>query len=1108
MRNFLNSIFNFGDISQTNTILINTKVDTQLNLIKRTFSEGKIRIAFSDILSAKQEHVSNEEAKYHLIMLETQFYLTLLNVSKVHENLEYIQKNFSKYLGIHFYEVKATIAALSNNKTEFDDIIQKIQKEFDDKTPAEYYEMIFLLNTGQSNEAKSLYDNLKARSQTKDKRIEYFSGILYSNLYFSTDNEKYMHKSEEIFTHYLDEYETDVFTRLDIYEKFSYYAVNKIVNGKYLDSYKEKITQTKEVLDLILDDISFFGTEKQKSLKNHNMHCLWLLEKIDLYTTAYKQMEEEDIDYINFITYNFYLNNDEFDYSEVEKRILVDKNVLIPYLNHLLNNNPQRILSLIAENEECLNDEIVLNIYVEAHILEKKDIDSNIILLVEKNKDNSLVSFLTYLYVKQIKNTSIDKELLDQFLEYFNSGSVQDILILKAIKLLSQNNRPKDFIDLSLKYKANNKQIIKATLDLILEDKNIYLIDCEKFFKEIDEVEFSIAIANIYMKYSIFTKAYRYYEIAWKNFAFDDKSKVNFACTVLQNCSIQSFFKTKGSILNQVQDQAYTSFIESKIDTISIEECLILSYYKIVIEKSYNIGFRYINKRLLELDFNDLSMQEKNMMSNLYFYTLTNIDPTNLLVDSNIVIKKAEQFYISNTLIKHLHDCHQIILLSKLQFDLLLQENNLEKLSIFHLICNKFIHSMNNENFMSIVSTPEDPLGNLKDIILQKANDTKDTLLRYSEGADISFYQISGGRYEAYFELIPKLYESDTVNFNTGNSNKTLEDTKKILTLSSIIFIDHMKKLDIVLQRSDIFVQQTTVDFLHGFINELSGKTEIFTVMSDGVDLFKNVADENEIKQAKDYLIYLATKIIKVERIIDDREAVLAIADSEKMLAPHIGYQEFRALAYSSNHNYQIISEDRIFKTMFEALGFNTNMLSNSVFLLADDIADDIDLLASLFKKLHAKKYKYILNEHTTKELFKKLIFNEPLYLTKGYSGELLKCVVSIAYSYGWMDGFENYYKNKYEFKIGMSSVPKKDIIARNIEYLREESNYFNESDFPEQAISGLEQANKEAVLSNKNIYISEDGFIYEKSGKNEKKYIKRTNEKVSVDITKKLVIE
>lgn len=1109
MKNFLSSIFNFGSISQNNTILISTTIDTQLKLIKRTFLEGKIAIAFNDILTAKKEYGSNEKAKYHLLMLETEFYLTLQNFTKVNENLEYIQKNFNKYLEIHFYEIQATLMALNNNKREFDDIILKIQKEFNDNgTSQEYYDMTFLLNSGQINEAKLLYDDFISRIQTKDKRLDYFGGILYSNLYLLTDHEEYITKSEQIFNNYLNDYETNIFEKLEIYKTFSYYIVNEIFKGKYVDNYNERVQNTKKILEIILVNISFFDHEKEISLKNHYLHCLWILQEIDLFIDQYRLMREEDIDSINFIAYNFDLFSESLDYKKVEEKILQNKIVLIPYLNSLLETNPKKLLSYIAQNEVYINDEIVLNIYVEAHILENKEIDTKTIQLIEKNKDSSLISFITFLYLKQQKDNRIEHELLDNLLKYFEDEVIPNILILKAMKLLSNNNRPKDFIELALKYKNNNKHIINNALDLILQDKNIYLIDCEKFFKEIDGVEFSIKIANIYMKFSIYSKAYTFYKTAWENLTFSDKSKIHFACTVLQNCSIQNFFKTQGSILNPEQDQIYLSFIESKIDIITIEECFVLSYYKIVIDKSYNIGFRHINKRLLKININDLSTQEKNMMSSLYFYTLTNIDPANLLVDSNITIKQEEQYYISNTLIENIHDSHHFTLLSKFQFDLRLQENNIENLSTFHQICNKFIYSMNNENFITIASTPEDPLGNLKEIIIQQANESKDTLLRYSEGINIPFYELSGKKYEAYFELIPTLYESNTITFDTGSNNPTMDSTKKILTLSSIIFIDYMKKLDIVLQRSDIFIQQTTVDFLLSFINTLNGKTEIFTVRSDGVDLFKNIADENDIKQSKDYLIYLATQISNYERIIDDRETVLAVADSERILAPDIGYLEYRALAYSFNYNYQIISEDRIFKVMFEELGFNMNMVSNSVFLLTADIADDIDQLVLFYKKLHSKKYKYILNEKLTKDLFQKFIFEEKVYLAKGYSGKLLKTFVSIAYSYGWMDGFENYYKNNYEFKIGMSSIPKKDFIARNIEYLREESNFFNEEDFPEQAILGLEQANDEAVLSNKKIYISEDGFIYEKSGKNEKKFLKKTEKRIPVDITKKLVLE
>lgn len=1108
MKNFLNSIFNFGDISQNNTVIINTAINTQINQIKRTFSEGKISIAFNDIYLAKEEHTSNQKAIYFFIMLETQFYFTLRNFDKIHENLKYIEKNFINYLEVNFYEVKASIAALNGDKKKFTDIILKIQKEFNTNgTSEEYFDIIFLLNSRKIDEAKSIYEDFISRTQEKDKRIEFIGGMIYSNLYSLTMNEEFFNKSEQIFNNYLAEYKTDIFEKLEIYKSFSYYIVNKIFTNNHIENYEIKIKQTKDILNLVIDDISYFGRDLQNTIKNHYLHCLWILNEKKSFIKQYKEIENADIDSINFIAYNLYLPTTEVDYSKIEERILVDKNVLIPYLDNITKTNPQRLLSFIAENEEYLQDEIVLNIYIETQISENHNVDLYSEQLVEKNKNNSVISFLTYTYVRQMKDGHVDDELLNELLNYFNDDIAHDILILKAMNLLSKNGRPKDFIELSSKYKDRNSLIIKDTLELILEDKNVYLIDFEKYLKEIDKTEYSIIIGNIYMKFSIFTKAYAYYKIAWDNYEFDDKSKINFACIILQNCSIQNFFKTHGSVINQTQDKVYLSFLESHLDTLSIEECFVVSYYMIVIDKSYNIGFRYINTKLLVNNINDLTPQEKNMMSSLYFYTLTNTNPENLLVESNITLKKEQQSYLPISLVENCHKSHNFILLSKLKFDLLSEENNIEKLSIFHHICSKFIYSIENKNIIKIESTPEDPIGNLKEFIIQQANTTQDILLRYSEGSNISFYQMTG-RYESYFELIPMLYESDTINFNTGNSNITLEDTKKILTLSSIIFIDYMKKLDVILERSDIFIQQTTVDFLLGFINSLHGKTEIFTVNSNGKDLFKNIADENDIKQNKDYLIYLATKITQYERIIDDREVVLAIADSEKMLAPHIGYQEYRAIAYSALHNYQIITEDRIIKTMFEELGYNTNMVSNSVFLLVDDIRTDKDLIVAFYEKLHSKKYAHILNENTTKEMFKKLIFKEPIYLAKGYTGKLLQCVVSIAYSYGWMDGFENYYKNNYEFKVGMSSVPEKDFIAKNIEYLREESNYFNEDDFPEQAISGLKQANKEAIFSDKKVYVSEDGFIYEKSSKNEKKYLKKTDKKITVDINQKLVIE
>ena len=59
MINKLFSCFNIGTINQTNINNYNAGIKTQLIQIKRTFDEGKIKIAFNDLCEAKNEAKNN-----------------------------------------------------------------------------------------------------------------------------------------------------------------------------------------------------------------------------------------------------------------------------------------------------------------------------------------------------------------------------------------------------------------------------------------------------------------------------------------------------------------------------------------------------------------------------------------------------------------------------------------------------------------------------------------------------------------------------------------------------------------------------------------------------------------------------------------------------------------------------------------------------------------------------------------------------------------------------------------------------------------------------------------------------------------------------------------
>ena len=61
---------------------------------------------------------------------------------------------------------------------------------------------------------------------------------------------------------------------------------------------------------------------------------------------------------------------------------------------------------------------------------------------------------------------------------------------------------------------------------------------------------------------------------------------------------------------------------------------------------------------------------------------------------------------------------------------------------------------------------------------------------RYSNGKEIGFWSLSKG-YDKYFNLIVQLLEDENLNFNSCRVNFKDKNTPKLLTLSSIIFLNY-----------------------------------------------------------------------------------------------------------------------------------------------------------------------------------------------------------------------------------------------------------------------------------------------------------------------------
>lgn len=1012
-----------------------TSNKTQIKQIRQEFFNGQIHKAYEYLSDAREEHKSNKNARYDFLMLETEFLFYLNKYDEVKSNLDYIQTNLEAFLNQEFYQILSSILALDNKKVEFDKVAIILQKEFASKQPKEYFEIVFNLNSKQTQKAKDLY-NQYTRSAHENK-LHYIGGLIYANLYRELNNLEDYEKAKELYDYHLANNNPNFFEKLEIYKFFSIYSFNRLLFNHSNIEYKTALEQTKDLLNSISDSFHLFEKHSKKLLQNHYLHCLFVSDK-QKFVNYYQILDEKEIDIINFGFYHLDLQ-ESTNKEIVEKRIL-EKNeieLLVHYLGRLISTEPESIISFIDVNKSYLENEIVSNIYLEAKIHSEKNLEDEEFNILEINKDNSIVSYLSYLEAKKIKLLKVKSGELEELINKLTNNPLQEILVIKTMKLLSQNGLQQKYLEIALQYKDTFKNIISETLKICAADRNLLIADFNSFIEKINDNNYAIQIANIYLTYSKITKAYKYYKIAWEHFDFLENDKIEFAFYVLANCSIPYYFQNSDSI-NRQQDSIFKSFLEEKQELLTLEQTFILAYYIIVIEQSYDNGFFLINKKLLKININDLDKTELEFITPLYFYSIWNKIDIKTGIESNLLLKKDNTYYIIDNKYSIIDSSYLFTTIDQKSFNLMQYEDNIEKLSIYHFICNKFIYSLDSNKFIAIESTEEDPLGGIKEFMHQKAKDDKEVLMSYSDGENISFYNLAGSEYRHYFGLINILLNSNDIVFHSGRNNAQPFEVNKLLTLSSILFLNKLDKLDIILAREDIYIQQTTVNWLLNLIKELNSTDEMLTVFSDGSELYKNLADKQQIDEDKKYLLDLANKITSTNKVIDDTDSVFPIRESYQMLVPHIGEQEYRAIAFAYENNFQIISEDRIFEVMYGIFRFNLTMLSNSMSLLAKSIEpkDFIDVA----KELDSKNYSYVFNEYIIQDTLKNLIFKEPIYFLRGsetkYPDSVFEIVLKIAHKYGWLEWLEKYYNDNYILKIPSVTTKPRTFITSNIEYI------------------------------------------------------------------------
>ena len=432
--------------------------------------------------------------------------------------------------------------------------------------------------------------------------------------------------------------------------------------------------------------------------------------------------------------------------------------------------------------------------------------------------------------------------------------------------------------------------------------------------------------------------------------------------------AFRHFQKTNGVLDAHKEKEIYDILIAIK-DELDLRDLIFVLQYSLAILKDSRQILPTLNSKLLNTDIESLDEDIKIDLSNLYTQTTIGMNAkfdALFSYEDNICYTKDGKTYLKGYEVEEENKKNfGFNIVGSNKFFTIKNDPLYKQDSILHRIIGPFAFKVNNPNMIPIEVNldGENPFEEFFSFAAEIGQQEKDLFQRYSQEEFYGLYPLATRDYSNYFTLIPYLLEHADYSLNSLKPS-FIVDRKKILTLSSIIFLNHLNHLnylDEILKMENIVIQQTTINWLQKYIENYASinRPTNFSYMDETEPKFIPYTEEEEKKaiKFKDELIELTKKLLGCE-IADDTNENLPIADAYKMLAREMGEQEYHALAYCINHNYQIISENNIFEMLFDTFGYNKLFISNSFSLLANILKEEE--IYTLQTKLYELNYKYI----------------------------------------------------------------------------------------------------------------------------------------------------
>jgi hypothetical protein len=1036
MFNKISTFFQFGSNTQTNIISINPRIDVTIKRIEKDFFDGNFKQAIDDLdsLITDSSNEALKSVKYQLLILKANFLMQFRQINEFQELLEHIEKEYKNFIEIKFKELTLTLMAFNKNQ-EFFEFSKQLRIETPNSKSQSHFDILFYLNSGDILKAKELFEEEIKNTQYR-KHLLLIGGHIYSNLYDYYGNDMKHFEQADLYYRELLQTEVSFLDKLHIKGFYAIYLLNKYLQNKIprkdllftIDDYKNP-------LDIILKNEEYFNAEYIKTVIENYIHIIPYSGSQDEYRAFYKKYDK----YLSIKHYIQYCDIDgtDYDHNKIQKYILDNYQVndLLVYTSLIFNcsnTTIEEIVKFLQNNIKFLYEHgFIIYSYVKGQILLSYKMDEEIIKYLDNNKYNNLDILLAFIESKNYVNIKIQDENIDKLIEFSLDENNIQARILDVIKLLKKLGKRKEYLHLALSKQNVFNGIIFETLKICEKDKNLYFKDFEDFVSNMENKDYyNVIIGNIYVKHDRLDKALNYYYLESK------RNNNKEAMIALLQVSWDNFHISHKIIENSKQIEIFNLLIVRK-EHLKLEDLIFLLMYSIHILKDTRQILPIVNQELLNLDIQNLDNSLKVSLSDIFTQTsfgiLSNYNDM-FLYDSNLCLVQDGKTYIQNNyiILEENKNNFGLYLIDDNEYFLKEQDNIYKKKSLFHRIVGPFAFQCENPNMfeMKLDENSKEPLHELFDFMSQQTNYTKDLFQRYSDEKFRGLYALANKNYKNYFTLIPYLLNSKTMNFNSLHVNYLPNEKKKILTLSSIIFLSEINQLEIVLKRDDIVIQQTFVNWLKDYSQTIdyTNMPQDFTYLDEKGHKFIPFTDDS-IKQAESFKasIFKIINVILKCKIIDDTSENLPIKETYSMLAPHIGNQEYKALAYCVNHNYQIISENNVFGMLFDTMKYNKVFISNSISLLTETLKNDI--YRNLIIDLHMKRYKYVLNDNYVNGLLN--------FMKKHDISDLLdeeKELIKIASSYGFLDKIKQYYRKKFKVIYPKSVLPTKTSFDKNIE--------------------------------------------------------------------------